>query len=209
VIEIFTLILVWAFFRLRRENRELEKRAEGLDKKLASEKEEILKAAQAEGQQLVAQARLKAEQVVRGAQEFGDHSNEELGKLLDSLSQKQVEVSNQVIGRVRDETVQLLQRLVEELKQHTAGEMHGFSSKLNQEFEAARQAAQQTIDTAYGAATKEVEAYKVKRLEQIKRQMTILVREIVEKVLSKSVDQRQHEQLVLEAVEEAKKDGIL
>jgi F0F1-type ATP synthase membrane subunit b/b' len=39
--------------------------------------------------------------------------------------------------------------------------------------------------------------------------MTILVREIVEKVIGKSVDERQHEELVIQAIEEAKQDGIL
>lgn len=209
VVEVFTLLLAWSYFKLHRQNLELQKKVAELDHLLLADEQKILDKARDEGKQLIVKAQGQAEKIVGDAQEFGSQSNQALAKMLDSLSEKQVEVSNQVIGRVRDDTVTLLQELIQNLKQHAASEMDTFGKGLQQEFTTARQNAQQTIDAAYGTATAEVEAYKEKRLEQIKRQMTILVREIVEKVLAKSVDERQHEQLVLQAVEEAKKDGIL
>ena len=209
VVEIFTVFLAVAYFKLHKQNLELQKKIAELDQLMLADEKKILDKAKEEGSGIIGKAQQRAEEIIRDSQEFGQHSNQALAEMLDTLSEKQVQVSNQVIGRVRDDTVNLLQNLVNDLNKHASAEMEGFGKGLQQEFATARQKAQATIDEAYGTATKEVEAYKEKRLEQIKRQMTILVREIVEKVLVKSVDERQHEQLVLQAVEEAKKDGIL
>ncbi len=68
----------------------------------------------------------------------------------------------------------------------------------------------QKVKTEETAKTKqELEEFKKAQMEQVKDRAEVLVAQILQKVLGKAISPKEHEDLVIKALDEAKKEGVL
>jgi len=100
-----------------------------------------------------------------------------------------------------EHTLQKLEKIPEQ-------ELEEFRSVLKTETVSAQKMLSKRIDDLFGAAEKEVDAYKKSRLEEIDQEIQGITGSVVEEVLNKKLTKADQETLVLQSLEKAKKDGL-
>lgn len=87
-------------------------------------------------------------------------------------------------------------------------EINDFKNALEAETINIEKAVGQKIAVRYDEVKKEVESYKEKQIAGVDQKINKAIVEITQKLLSKTINAREHQDLVLKALEEARKNGL-
>jgi len=87
-------------------------------------------------------------------------------------------------------------------------EITDFKKALEAETINIEKAVGQKIATRYDEVKQEVEAYKAKQIAAVDEKINKTVVELAQKILGKTINPREHQELVLKALEEARKNGL-
>lgn len=66
----------------------------------------------------------------------------------------------------------------------------------------------QKVAARYDEVAKEIEGYKAKQIAGIDQKLNKVIVEMAQKILSKTINAREHQELVIKALEEARKNGL-
>lgn len=129
----------------------------------------------------------------------------ELDKKLDQLS---VEY-DKTFESLRSEYTQAVKETIERIHTLGDGELAQIQEALNSKSLTMQDYLQKKVDQEFANAQQEVENFKQYRLKQIETSLDELVLQIAQRVLGESISMRDHEQLVIDSLEKAKKEGLL
>jgi F0F1-type ATP synthase membrane subunit b/b' len=105
---------------------------------------------------------------------------------------------------------QEIQKIVSEISQQAAEEIKKVSGVLSEElaqkFGGIYQLTKGTLNNKVAETEKEIENYKKERLKEIDRKIYQLLAKVAKKTIGKAIDLSDHEKLVIEALEKAKKE---
>lgn len=87
-------------------------------------------------------------------------------------------------------------------------EINDFKNALEAETINIEKAVGQKIAARYEEVNREVEAYKVKQIAGADEKINKAIAQILQKILSKTISPREHQELVIKALEEARKNGL-
>jgi len=80
------------------------------------------------------------------------------------------------------------------------------SDELAQKFGGIYQSAKGTLNNKVAETEKEIDSYKRQRFEEINRKMYQLLAKVAKETIGKAIDLSDHEKLVMESLEKAKKE---
>ncbi len=231
VANIATLLFVaYYFLGLRRREKDIQKKEaemttgsrQVMDNALAREKQ-LLDNATAEANQIIQVATTEAQQIIAGAQTISKMSKE----TIDAAMQKLV-VDIQGIGSTTQLTVeQAMQKMVVDIQKEAMDSSHtlmgNYATSLKQvattsltdfstvakglEVDLQRQI-NEFNQTLLPALQKQLEEYKQARLKQTEETISRIVQRASQEVMNKSISVIDHQSIMLEALEKAKKEGL-
>lgn len=95
-----------------------------------------------------------------------------------------------------------------EFKNEALVEMTRFKKELEEKIVIVEGAAERVLDAEYDEIKLEIERYKASKITQIDSTAREVLTDVTKKVLGKSIDLRAHEDLVIAALEDAKRQNL-
>lgn len=208
------LVLLFAYFLAKKEKRltQEEKRLDKIFLKAHDEAdqkaEEIIKKAIDRAERIILDAEIvktdflnKVEESLervgeQGVQELKIDSEEfdkKYKDLFEGLKQEYLKHANttlESVGKIADEELEDFRKV---LRSETVESQEIISKKISQEFEQVQ---------------KEIEEYKKNRVDNIGQEISTLVSKISKEVLGRTLTPEQHGEIILQELENAKKDGL-
>ncbi len=141
-----------------------------------------------------------------------DHSSEtahkKATKILDEAQVEAVKILKAARTGAVTHRAQLGAKMDAALNAVADREIKDFKNALEMETIHVEKAVGQKIATRYDEVNKEVEDYKVKQIALVDQKVNKAVVQVAQKILGKTINPRDHQELVLKALEEAKQNGL-
>lgn len=195
--------LLAMYFRLVKRYEELRH-----GKEANIDPETLLSQARLRSQQILEEAHTKSIQILARSEEIVKKDNGIIAQELQKLHENYAKTYKEAIDNTKNVAEKMIQNIPQDVKVSLISAIDGFRLSLAHEVNKAQQLASGAIREAYEKAAQEVNKYKEERMAQVDRSILLIVKEVTEKVLSKSVSLEEHEKLVQKSLEEAKKQKV-
>lgn len=218
---VLSIVLVFVIVRyeamLRRE-REEAKQIETLKTHIEQQARQITEEAKGEAEEIVKNANIRAQQIIGSGESVNLDTKKALeqtfkdlllqsNKMLNDKAGEIVKQYEKLIGELNNKHINIFKNTTKDIENYTVSEVSDFKGILRQETVDAQKIVEQKIEEVYASAQREVEEYKKQQLERVRENIYKLLSEISKLVLGRSLDLSSQEELILQALEEAKKDG--
>jgi hypothetical protein len=161
-----------------------------------------------ESRKILADAQLKAQQMINTSQIFNDEQKAKIADMLSRVANEEVREYKKIIDETGKVSINTVQRLSEEVKNQITPELGKIKGTIEAEIKSASDETKTAISSAYAIVEKEVDEYKKKMYGEIDKLTFSAVKELSQKVLGKAISSKDQEDLVISALEEAKKQRI-
>lgn len=127
---------------------------------------------------------------------------------LDRHTDEAFGVYKKALADVKEMYLKELKESVEQFKAGSQTELADFKTMLTKETVASQAFIGKKITDEFETAQKDIADYKAKQLEKIDKQIDTMVQQVSLAVLKQAISAKQHEELIDEALEQAKKEGL-
>ncbi len=127
---------------------------------------------------------------------------------LEDLSKQMEETYRKAANLQKDQDISTLQDATENMQKEILGEVTDFKETIRQETFATQEKVRQEFKQEYEKLKKELDEYKANELKLIDESMFRIVSIAAKKIIGKSLDADTKEELILESLEQAKKEGV-
>jgi hypothetical protein len=165
--------------------------------------------ASAQAQELIKEASVKAQAIIRQAETVSTDVRRRLDSQLEQLPKAQQDIYRDVFKQVGEEAIQVLHQVSDEMKVYADREVKAFGAALQERTAATQEEAKKAIEQSYERMEAEILAYKQKRLTMIDQSIHQVIREVTEEVLGKAIHTEQHQEIVIKALEDAKSAHVV
>lgn len=191
---------VWCA-RLVAQNRKLRtKQTVRLEKELAK--------AKVKADKLVADAILKAAEVLNEAQVTNSANEKVLADALATATTKITEKYSQTLTQVGASADTQIGNLASQVKKDTLTQIATFQTELEQQVVNFASQLKVSVDKAQSTADSQIAAYKQHKLAEFDSLVEAKVAQVSKDILGKSISASQHTELVIRALEQAKQEGV-
>jgi hypothetical protein len=215
VLAVFAAIAIFVRNVLKTEREFQEKEEETFTKY-----RKVLDKAHAQARALLYTTSLASSELMTETKQTNETVTEDLDKVLQTIAQKHIHYMNEATQNFQNAYAQYLAELqtkFQEQQQNTLHLTQDTVSKSLQEFSQSLSAKtvgiQESIDKKTTEQLEQVEKdisdYKTMRLKKIDEEVSRLVQKSFQEVLRRSISEPLHEELILEALEKAKKEEVL
>lgn len=194
---IVVLFIFYYFIQLRKKEKAVEKKEtkidteyhEIVDNALTKERK-ILEDAAAEASHIISDAKI----INTSSKQTIDHAME---KMMQDMKNDTLATAHDFKGSYQTSLEQIAHSSLEEF-QHVTRELQTDLQKQIQEFH----------NTLLPGLQKELDAYKQSRMKQAEQTITRVVQEVSQDVLNKSISFEDHQKLMTDALDKARKEGL-
>ena len=180
----------------------------------------ILDLARARGVTIVGQANETAQQIIDNAAHMDVNYKADVKAKLQSVFDTQKELmqasSDDLIKTwqgeleaVRSQDAKVFASIATTIEQQAVKEIDDFKNILLRETLGSQKAIEEKFSESYKEAETELQTYKKDQMASIDKKVTSVLSDVAKQVLGKTIRLDEHEELVLNALEKAKKDAIL
>ncbi|OGH18084.1 MAG: hypothetical protein A3C22_03175 [Candidatus Levybacteria bacterium RIFCSPHIGHO2_02_FULL_37_10] len=180
---------------------------------------DFLEDARQKGAQIIEGSTKKAQQIIEESQTLSSEYRKQLDEALETLIKHQTsyfeKASQDFLSEYKKELDSLKARAIEvaqntskDIEEDTEREIKEFDNVLAQETFSAQKIVEGKIEEEYSTAQKEVEAYRQEMMKKLEGQIYKILEDVSKMAIGKSISLADHEQLIIDALEKAKKDGI-
>lgn len=211
-----TTLFIWATFSLKRTHEKIkeikeqeEKRWKDLEDKAQRDYQEVLEAANKKAQEIILQATQISHESTINLQNSMDrmlnNQNTALRQISKSLSRKHEEQVNQII----ENSIKILTNTYKNIELTTNSDFEKYKEDIQKQTFEAHTVAQQRIKQEYEKLEIEINQLKEKRLQELNSTIDNIIQNISKEVIGKSLNLSDQEDLIIKALDQAKKDKIL
>lgn len=129
-------------------------------------------------------------------------------QVLDQSSHEALSEYQKSLEGMKEEFVNQVKQIVEKMKSSTDTEISDFNKILREETIDSQKYISQKINEKFDTTLKEIETYKQEQVGKIDASIGRIIRHVSEKVIGRAIPINQHEKLVLDSLEQAKKEGF-
>lgn len=129
-------------------------------------------------------------------------------KLFQNNSQNVDTEYKSLFEKTKQEYVKKVDNTLKSLEQIAGSELDEFSKNLKKETLDSQVFIGARINEEFEQKQKEIEEYKAQRLKAIDENINIIIEKVTEDVLGRAIPLAEHEKLVIEALEKAKKEQV-
>jgi F0F1-type ATP synthase membrane subunit b/b' len=194
---VLVLFIVYYLVRLRAKEKTLEKKEEKID----TSYHQIVDDALSKERKILEDATTEASQIITNAQYVNTSSKQAVEH---ALSQLMHDVQNDAVA-ASEEFKKSYSASLQQIAHASLSDFQQVTKTLQTDLE---QQIKTFHDTLLPGLQKELEAYKQSRMKQAETTITRVVQEVSQEVLNKSISFEDHQKLLTDSLEKAKKEGI-
>jgi hypothetical protein len=216
---VILLVVVLMYVQTLKRSRQAEEANSNLRSELTQQPLELLAQAHEKALTIIGKANKEANDILAGTTTFEEEAKGSLKESLAAAERLQEEAFQKAsqelqgayqasLAEAKNESIKVLGSITKDIEEDAIAEFKDFTSALEKETIHAEKIAKEKIDEKYLELEKEVEAYKLERYKKMDEEIYKILYKVSELVLSQSIPIDQHKQLVLESLEEAKKEQV-
>jgi F0F1-type ATP synthase membrane subunit b/b' len=181
--------------------------------------EKVLDDAHQRAEKIIERALQKSEEILKEMEDFRAEMESELRPIFrqsgDSFihtiteqSKQFADACNALIPQIKEKYINDVDRSVEGFKIELSKELVPIREVVDKNVQEAAALLKTRIDEEWTLAQKEIQDYKTRRMQQINQQLGDQIETLAKEAFGKSLTTAQHQQLVMNALEKAKKEGV-
>jgi exonuclease VII large subunit len=137
-----------------------------------------------------------------------DHLTNKHLTSLDSLSRELEESYKKAVTEQKDKDITTIESASESMKSEILREVEEFKQTLQKETFESQEMVEQKVSEEYEKVKSQIEDYKNVEIKKIDENMFSIVLIASKKIFGRTLDLDTHEQIVIDSLEEAKKEGV-
>ena len=211
---VFAMTLAHLYYFSKRE-RELGELRETIN----SKSEKVLTDAHQQSKSVILQATEKANKILLDANYSHEQIMQEFDKTLKEIVSRTtkefettgydfVKLYQNSLEEIKKSHIEEIKSTIESVKKTTETELEDFSTIMKKETIEAQDYIGKNITEQFEKTNKEIRDYKTEQLQKVDASIGSLIQKIAQSVLGRLISPSEHQHLVLEALEEAKKEGV-
>ena len=168
---------------------------------------------------IIDEANNKALDVIEKAGLFANITNDNFNKELKAFAERElnsfekatsdfITIYESVLNDLKSRNVEIFQKISNNIEITTLEEIKKFKRIIEQETIYSQKMISKKIDHEYSLAQKDIEVYKQDKLNMIDDKIYEILERIAKIVIGKALDLSDHEELIIQSLEEAKKKAI-
>lgn len=168
---------------------------------------------------IIDEANSKALDIIQRAHLFSGISNDYFNDELKAVTERKlhvfekttedfIKVYQTVLNELKLKNVEILQNVSKNIEDTTLEEIKKFKSIIEKETIASQNLVKKKIDYEYSLAKKDIEVYKQSELKIVDEKIYEILETISKLVLGKAIQLSEHEDLIIESLAKAKKEGM-
>lgn len=193
----------------------LKKQLNGFEEKYGKELDDANKKAM----NIISEASKKAEHILKNVEVDTNSIKEEMNVILKDSSEKYSESMNSSIVDINDEYNKFLiglkdqmkgdtQKMVNSVLNDTREEIEGFTTAMKRGTIEAQENFEKKLHEEFSKALANIDSYRREQLSLIERSINRIIIKVTKDVLSESISITDHEKLIFDSLERAKKEEI-
>jgi len=207
----FGLLLIGViitYFWLIRKYLSLEHEKVQNQAQISAQSQKLIQDAQASATQIVKDATIKAEAIIKGAQDISTNQQQVIAQALETQSQKYIAVYQQSLKSIEGQILTAVKGAPEDIKKGIQAQIDLVGQELAKELAGTQNQFRVAMDTAYKNMQADLENYKKAKMAKVDESIMDAVEEIAKEVVARSIPVEDHEELILKSLEQAKKEGL-
>jgi|SRR6185369_4080574 len=194
---VIALFVVYYFMRLRHKEKELESK----ETKIDTNYHQIVDNALSKERKILEDATTEAGQIITQAQYVNTTSKQTIDQALAKMIADLQQDAQGAAGEFKKSYAASLNEIA-------TTSLHGFQTVSHELQTDLEKQIKHFHETLLPSMEKELEAYKQSRLKQAEQVITHIVQEASQDILNKSISFEDHQKLMLDSLEKAKKEGL-
>lgn len=186
-----------------------EKKFEGEEKNAIHSYKKILLQAHKDAEGILAQAQESSmqfkEEMTQTHKKITENTEKEVKEMIEALIIGYKEESQDLSGQMQNHTKEMFAQITADAEINIKNLLQTFSENTI----GAHQRLSKQTDTAFKEFEEKLETYKKEQMEQVAKEVRLFVDVISKEVLEKSLSSEDQERLIFDALEKAKKEGII
>ncbi|OGH23306.1 MAG: hypothetical protein A2958_00045 [Candidatus Levybacteria bacterium RIFCSPLOWO2_01_FULL_38_13] len=218
VVSVALWVMVISYSQLLKKMNSYQRQADDLKKQINYKESRIIDEAREKAREIIDEALEKAQRVISESQSTNSQAKKMLDDALEALIKHQISYFEKAsqdflneyrreLGALKQRSVQIARNVSEDIGKHTLEEVQDFDSILQKETIAAQKIVEDKIEDQYSGAQKEVEEYKNEMMKKAEEEIYKILENVSKIALGKGLSLQEHEQLIIDALEKAKKAG--
>ena len=164
-------------------------------------------------------ANKKAAEIIGSSNDLNTQSKQRLDQALDTLLKHQIsyfekasadflEAYKRELESLKQKNVEIVKNVSNNIQEDAIKEVKDFDNILQKETFAAQKIVEDKIEKEYSTAQKNVQDYKNEMLKKAEEEIYKILETVSKLTIGKSIPLAEHEQLIIDALEKAKKEGL-
>jgi len=219
VLAVVIFFLARGFSRTAEKLHELEKTNNDMQSQLAEKPIKLLQEAHEKAQEIINLANKQATEILASSKVYENNSNQALKDKLAMLEKQQESVFNKasedmkiayqnMITQIQEEDLNTLKTMTKEIESDVIADFKEFRDVLEKETINSEKIVKEKIDEEYLTMEKDLEDYKNKKYQKIDEDIYKILYRVSEMVLNQGITYDKHKELVIDALETAKKEQV-
>jgi hypothetical protein len=219
VLAFVLLMLGIAYSKLSHKVHETAELNRHLQNQLAEKPTKLLESAHEKAQEIISQANAHANEILASSKAYENTSNVALKEKLDQLEKDQAAVFasasqemktayQDLLSQIQEQDMNTLKSMTKDIQEDVLADFKEFRETLEKETINSEKVVKEKIDEEYLVIEKELQDYKRQKYQKIDEDIYKILYRVSEMVLSQGITFDTHKQLVLEALETAKKEQV-
>lgn len=201
--------LVISYSRMLKKFHSLQKEEEHLKLQMHKKSLDVLEEARGQATKIITNAHFTADM---SKVDFNDKlaaASISHIKDFENASSELLKIYQKELNALKENTIITVKNISKDIETNTVEDLRDFEEVLKRETFASQKIVEEKIEETYKETQKEIEAYKAAEIKRVDDRIYKLLQTVSKLVLGKAISLQDHEQLVIEALDKAKKEGIL
>ena len=219
VLAVVLIFLVRAYAKVTAQHHQAEEANLQLRNQVAEQPMKLLEQAHEQSQQIIDQANKHASEILASSKVYEDNSNKELKEKLLELEKQQAGIFTKasedmklayqnMMTQIQEQDINTIKSMTKDIQTDVLADFKEFRDELEKETINSEKVAKDKINEEYLAMEKDLDEYRKNKYQKIDQDIYKILYRVSEMVLNQGISYDKHKELVLEALETAKKEQV-
>lgn len=221
LLALITLIIIGsiALFVFWRNLKKKEKKIQRIESRLHRHSVKTMEQVHQNSEQILRESLSKASKIIKDTKSVKEENEKQLEEVLQQAAKQHVQILEQQLTEISEnfgDEFENLEKLYEKQAKKTLSQMEStgkvglekLEKVLDKQTVSLQNYLKLKVDTEFEKARGEIDSYKKAELAKVQESIQEIVRKTVSEVIGKSIPMSEHEKLIIEALDEAKSEGM-
>jgi F0F1-type ATP synthase membrane subunit b/b' len=202
-------VVVISYVKTIQKFRDLQRKESDIEAEAHQKAGLILQEAREKATKIIGEITFSQDQLRNSFEEHLKEASAKSAVKLEGISEEFLKSYQNTLINLRNNNIKIISNISKDVENTTRSELQNFGEALKKETIDSQKIVDKKIEEEYEKTEKELESYRTEAFKKINDQIYNIIQNISNEILGKSISLQDHEWLIINALEKAKKQGLL